>query len=72
MERPAADQEYRRLRAWELKQAGWTQRTIAAALVVTEAAVSQWLKRARRAEGGLEAPLRWRSRLGVKPRLDEE
>jgi transposase len=36
------------MRAWELKQQGWTQRAIAAALGVTEAAVSQWLTAARR------------------------
>ena len=39
--------EGRRLRAWELKQEGWTQRAIARALGVTEGAVSQWCKRAR-------------------------
>ncbi|MGH2371033.1 MAG: helix-turn-helix domain-containing protein, partial [Chloroflexota bacterium] len=39
--------EGRRLRAWELAQAGWKQRTSAAALGVTEGAVSQWLARAR-------------------------
>ncbi len=42
--------EGRRLRALELKEQGWSQRQIAAALGVTEGAVSQWLKRAR--EGG--------------------
>ena len=72
MERPADYLEYRRLRAWELKQAGWTQRAIAAALGVTEGAVSQWLKRARAAEGGPVAGLRRRPRLGVRPRLSTE
>jgi predicted transcriptional regulator len=37
----------RRRRAWELKQQGWKQTAIAAALGVTPGAVSQWLKRAR-------------------------
>src|SRR5260221_14119876 len=39
--------EGRRRRAWELKQQGWKQQDIAAALGVTSGAVSQWLKRAR-------------------------
>ncbi len=45
--------EGRRLRAWQLKQQGWSQRDIARALGVTEGAVSQWMKRAR--VGGVEA-----------------
>jgi transposase len=45
--------EGRRLRAWELLQAGWRQVDIANALGVTEGAVSQWMKRAR--EGGMKA-----------------
>jgi len=45
--------EGRRLRAWELKQAGWKQCDIASALGVTEGAVSQWMRRAR--TGGSEA-----------------
>jgi transposase len=45
--------EGRRRRAWELKQQGWKQQDIAAALGVTPGAVSQWLTRAR--EGGVEA-----------------
>jgi transposase len=48
--------EGRRLRAWELAQAGWKQIDIAAALGVTKGAVSQWMKRSR--EGGREALLR--------------
>jgi transposase len=36
------------MRAWELKQQGWAQRDIAAALGITEAAVSQWMAAARR------------------------
>src|SRR5258707_12562274 len=45
--------EGRRRRAWELKQAGWKQTQIAAALGVTSGAVSQGLTRAR-VEGGEE------------------
>ncbi len=37
--------EERRIRAWELKQEGWSQRKIAQELGVTEGAVSQWMKR---------------------------
>ena len=33
--------EYRRFRAWELRQEGWTQQRIASALGVTQGAVSQ-------------------------------
>ena len=35
--------EWRRMRALELKHLGWKQRDIAAALGVTDGAVSQWL-----------------------------
>jgi transposase len=45
--------EGRRLRAWELAEAGWKQKVIAEALGVSEGAVSQWMKRAH--EGGREA-----------------
>jgi transposase len=46
--RDATDwKEGRRLRAWELSQAGWKQSAIAQALGVSKSAVSQWLKRAR-------------------------
>ncbi len=45
--------EARRLRAWQLKQKGWPQRAIAEAVGVSEAAVRQWVKRAR--QGGPEA-----------------
>lgn len=60
--------EGRRLRAWELSQAGWLQKDIAAALGVTKGAVSQWLKRAR--EQGAHA-LRRRKPPGGRPRLSE-
>ena len=39
--------EARRMRAWELSQAGWTQNQIAQALGVSKGAVSQWLTRGR-------------------------
>jgi transposase len=58
--------EGRRLRAWTLHEQGWKQREIAAALGVTEGAVSQWLTRAR-AEG--VAALRKRKSPGAPPKL---
>jgi transposase len=61
--------EARRLRAWHLKQQGWTQRHIAEALGVSEAAVSQWVKRG--GAGGPEA-LRHRSPPGAPRRLPAE
>ncbi|HEX2172595.1 MAG TPA: helix-turn-helix domain-containing protein, partial [Dehalococcoidia bacterium] len=64
---PANYREYRRQRAYDLKEQGWKQRDFAAALGVTEGAVSQWLKRARE-EGGREA-LRHRPPPGPTPRL---
>src|SRR5579884_2713713 len=42
--------EGRRLRAWELYQQGWKQKDIAAALGVSEGAVSQWMVRGRLGE----------------------
>src|SRR5438876_11633595 len=65
IDRPRDWNEGRRLRAWELKQQGWKQRAIAAALGVTEGAVSQWIKRAR--QGGPEA-LRRRTAPGGRPK----
>src|SRR2546430_17693210 len=50
---PRTWREGRRLRAWELLQAGWKVGQIAAALGVTHGAVSQWRKRAQ--EGGRPA-----------------
>ena len=61
--------EWRRLRAWELHEQGWTGRAIAAALGVTPGAVSQWLKRAR--EQGVAA-LRRRPPPGATPKLTAE
>jgi transposase len=58
--------EGRRRRAWELKQQGWKQTAIAAALGVTPGAVSQWLKRVR--EHGVEA-LRRHPAPGPTPKL---
>src|SRR5262245_21283955 len=53
--------EWRRLRAWELSQQGWSQGQIAQALDVGRPAVCQWLRAARL--GGPEA-LRRRLRPG--------
>jgi transposase len=62
--------EGRRLRAWELHQQGWKQHEIAAALGVTQGAVSQWLRRGKEG-GGIEA-LRRRKAPGAIPRLTPE
>jgi transposase len=62
--------EGRRRRAWELKQQGWKQQAIAAALGVTPGAVSQWLKQAR--EHGIEDGLRRHPGSGRRPRLTVE
>ena len=45
--------EWRRLRAWNLKQRGWAQHDIADALDVSAAAVSQWIHKAH--DGGVVA-----------------
>lgn len=58
--------EWRRRRAWALKQQGWKQKDIAEALGVTPGAVSQWFTRAR--VGGVEA-LRHRRASGRPPKL---
>jgi transposase len=58
--------EWRRFRALHLKQQGWYQRDIAAALGVSEEAVSRWLARAR--DGGPEALLT-RPAPGQPPKL---
>ena len=58
--------EGRRLRAWSLKQQGWSQKDIAAALGVSQGAVSQWMKRG--AAGGEEG-LRRKVPPGLTPRL---
>jgi transposase len=61
--------EWRRMRAWELHQEGWSGKDIAAALAVSRAAVSGWLKRAR--AGGVEA-LRRQPAPGPAPKLTAE
>jgi len=67
MKTPQLDwREGRRRRAWELKQKGWKQQDIAAALGVTTGAVSQWLKRGR--EQGVEG-LRRHPAPGPAPKL---
>ena len=58
--------EGRRLQAWQLKQRGWSQRQIAAALGVSDGALSHWMTRAR--EGG-PAALRRRPSPGAPRRL---
>ena len=58
------------MRALELKQQGWKQRDIAAALGVTEDAVSQWLAAAR--HGGRDALTSRTDRRGVAPKLTPE
>jgi transposase len=63
---PTDWREDRRLRAWELHQQGWKQTEIAAALGVTQGAVSQWLKRGR--QSGTEG-LRRRPAPVARPRL---
>jgi transposase len=62
--------EWRRQRAWELSQAGWWQKDIAAALGVSRAAVCQWLKCAR--DGGGVQALRRRPHPGGPSKLTVE
>jgi len=66
---PTDWREGRRLRAWELHQQGWKQTHIAAALGVTQGAVSQWLTRGK--TGSSEA-VRRRTAPGAPPRLTPE
>ena len=61
--------EGRRLRAFELKQQGWSQQRIAEALGVSKGAVSQWMKRSR--DGGGVQALKRRPAPGARPRLSE-
>ena len=61
--------EGRRLRAWELYQQGWKQKDIAAAVGVTEGAVSQWITKGKSL--GPEA-LRHRPSPGAPPKLRPE
>src|ERR671910_1929322 len=62
--------EGRRLRAFELKQQGWSQQRIAEARGVSKGAVSQWMKGARDG-GGVEAQKRHPAP-GARPRLSED
>jgi transposase len=64
--RKADWREERRQRAWALKQQGWLQKDIAAALGVSEGAVSRWIQRGR--EGGVQA-LQRRAPPGATARL---
>ena len=57
------------MRAWALHQQGWSGKDIAAALAVSRAAVSGWLKRAR--AGGVEA-LRRHPAPGPTPKLTDD
>jgi transposase len=63
----AATEAWRRLRAVELHQAGWTGRAIAEALGVVPSAVSSWLRKAR--EGGVDALRARRQQTGKRPKL---
>lgn len=61
--------EWRRRRAWELSQQGWSQKDIAEALGVTQGAVSQWMKIGReQGEEGLGGQIAE----GPHPRLSED
>jgi transposase len=60
--------EWRRGRAWDLYQQGWSQKEIAEALGVTQGAVSQWMKIGR--ERGTEG-LRGQIAEGPKSRLSQ-
>jgi transposase len=62
-------QQWRRLRAVELKEQGWSQRQIAEVLDVAEETVSRWLARAR--AGGADA-LRARPTPGRPPQLSSD
>jgi transposase len=66
----AAIEEWRRRRALELHQAGWTGRAIAQALGVGPSAVSNWLRQVR--EGGREALRSRRQQTGKRPKLTAE
>jgi transposase len=61
--------EGRRMRAWELHEHGWKQKDIAAALGVSEGAVSQWVKKAK-VQG--EQALRHQPAPGATPKLSAE
>jgi DNA-binding transcriptional regulator YdaS (Cro superfamily) len=67
LSREATDwREGRRLRAFKLKQRGWSQQRIAEALGVSKGAVSQWMKQAR--DGGGAQALKRQPAPGARPR----
>lgn len=66
---PTDWREARRMRAWELHEAGWKQKDIAEALGVSEGAVSQWFKKARMQ--GVQA-LKHQPPPGATPKLTRE
>jgi transposase len=66
----AATEAWRRRRALELHQAGWTGRAIAEALGVVPSAVSNWVRQVR--AGGLEALRTRRHQTGKRPKLTVE
>jgi transposase len=63
---PTNWKDARRFQAWQHQQQGWSQRQMAEALGVSEAAVSQGMRRAR--DGGPEA-LRHQPPSGAPRRL---
>lgn len=65
---PRTWREERRLRAWELKRAGWCQRDIAEALGISPGAVSKWIAAAD--QGGRRA-LQARPIPGRPPRITD-
>ena len=64
---PQDQREALRLRAWQLKQAGWKQKDIADSLGVSQTAVSNWIRRVR--QSGTQS-LRTRHSPGAPSRLD--
>ena len=69
-DQPLDWRERRRLRAWELRQQGWSQCRIAEELGVTQGAVSQWLERVRES-GDIDA-LRRRPAPGPRTKMTVE
>jgi transposase len=63
---PAAGLEWRRFRAWRLKEQGWSRKDIAEALGVSPVSVSKWLAQAR--DGGVKT-LRAHPSPGRPPKL---
>src|SRR3712207_2230695 len=66
----AATEAWRRRRAWELHQGGWSGRAIAAALGVGPSAVSNGLRTVR--EGGVTALRARRAQTGRRSKLTDE